>query len=100
MELSFVMTPQGLTVMSIGPILPSSYEMELERSKRHYVLFSRQMTSEDMPSLSETYVVPGMRFVSEESPVFYRPQSTTRQARRSVTLPGRPKIRVTRHSSE
>ena len=68
MESSFVMTPQGLTVMSIGPILPSSYEMELERSKRHYVLFSRQMTSEDIASLSETYVVPGMRFVSEESP--------------------------------
>ncbi len=67
MESAFVMTPQGLTVMSIGPILASSFDMKIDLAKRRFVVFSRQMSAEDIAGMSETYVVPGLRFEREKS---------------------------------
>lgn len=73
MESAFVMTPQGLSVMSICPILPSSLEMTIAQDKRRYVIFSRQVNTADIAALGESYVVPGLSFSAE-------PSSTLEQA--------------------
>ena len=68
MHSAFVMTPQGLSAMSIGPILASSFDMEIEQSKRRYVVYSQQINDAFIRELSGAYVLPGLEFHREPSP--------------------------------
>ena len=65
---AFVMTPQGLTIISVGPILPSSLDLKVEPGKRLFLVFSRQVRSEDIESLGNAYVVPGLEFATVAQP--------------------------------
>lgn len=65
MQSAFVMTPEGLSVMSIGPILASAFDMKIEQSKRRFLVFSRQIHDADLLDMGETFVVPGLHFGRE-----------------------------------
>ena len=62
---AFAMTSQGLSVISVGPILPSSLDMDIDPAKRRFLLFSRQVGADDIAALGNTYIVPGLEFATK-----------------------------------
>lgn len=59
---AFVMTPEGLTIVSMGPILPSALDMKVNHDKKRYLVFSRQVNAADVAALGDAYVIPELRY--------------------------------------
>jgi diguanylate cyclase (GGDEF)-like protein len=61
---AFVMTPEGLTIISMGPILPSALDMKVEHASKRYLILSRQISAADVAALGEAYVIPALNYLT------------------------------------
>jgi diguanylate cyclase (GGDEF)-like protein len=61
---TLVMTPQGLSIMAAGPILPTSEEARIPTERPNVLVFSKLVSDDMLAAMSEQYVVDGIKLAT------------------------------------
>ena len=57
---TLVMTPQGLSIMAAGPILPTSEEIKIPTERPNVLVFSKLVSDDMLAAISKQYIVDGI----------------------------------------
>ncbi len=72
MASAFLLSPSGLTVVGIGPILPATSDSDIDPAQRRYLVLARPISPADIAILGASYVIPGLSFGRELAPGLQR----------------------------
>ncbi len=61
---TLVMTPQGLSIMAAGPILPTSEEIKIPTERPNVLVFSKLVSDDMLAAMSKQYVVDGIELAA------------------------------------